>query len=314
MRDLAPERLTRLLAMITYFSDGRRVPFAEAAEHFGISETQLLEDVSTLWVAGAPGYGHAELIDFEAFAFEEGYISLRESQQMDRPLRLSPAEAVTLLVAVDSLIARLGENQTLVSTRAKLQAAAGDAAAAAEAVHIERTPSGTLELREQIDAAIESQHRLQIRYVSGSDEVTTRKIDPGAMHASAEHWILVAWCHKAQARRQFRLDRILHLRVLEETFTTARDLPGWEPIETSTFAHQLTLTLRPAARWVLEQIPYESLTEGEGEFTVQIAGSNQRWLEQLCLRLGDSLISIDPPRVAQAVAGQARDALALYEQ
>lgn len=54
MRELTPERLTRLLAMITYFADGRQVPFAQAAKHFGISEKQLLDDVNTLWVAGAP--------------------------------------------------------------------------------------------------------------------------------------------------------------------------------------------------------------------------------------------------------------------
>src|SRR5699024_2826460 len=109
MRDLTPERLTRLLAMITYFADGRAVPFEEAAQHFGITEKQLLDDINTLWVSGAPGYSHAELIDFEASAIDEGMIRLREAQEMDRPLRLSPGEAVTLLVALNSLIARMGE-------------------------------------------------------------------------------------------------------------------------------------------------------------------------------------------------------------
>src|SRR5699024_12150928 len=135
LRELTADQLTRLLAMITDAADGRRAPFAQAEEHYGISEKQLLDDVNTLWAAGAPGYTHAELLDFEASAFDEGLISLRESQQMDRPLRLAASEAVTLLVALNSLIARLGESGVLRSTRETLQAAAGEAAHAAAACY-----------------------------------------------------------------------------------------------------------------------------------------------------------------------------------
>lgn len=313
MKDLTPERLTRLLAMITYFSDGRRVPFTEAARHFGISENQLLDDINTLWVSGAPGYSHAELLDFEASAFEDGLISLRESQEMDRPLRLSASEAVTLLVAVNSLIARLGTSELLQSTKEKLHAAAGEAAAGAEAIHVARTSRATQAVREQVQHAIDARRQLRIRYVSGTDEESTRAIDPLQLTAVGDHWVLGAWCHLAQGERQFRLDRILDLTLLDTA--VADDHAGvFGPMDTSEFLHRATLRLLPKARWVAEQIPIESLTEHTDSFSVVVAAAEPSWLDQLCLRLGDEVVEIHPEDLAARVRSAARDALTAYDR
>lgn len=312
MRDLTPERLTRLLAMLTYFGDGREVSFSEAATHFGISETQLLSDINTLWVSGAPGYTHADLIDFEASAMDRGVIQLRESQKMTRPLRLSPTEAVTLLVALNSLIARLDYTPVLESTHHKLMLAAGEAAQAAEAVHVERAIGETQVLRGHISDAIEKQRQIWIKYVSGVDTVTERTIDPIEMQVIEEHWVLDAWCYHAGAPRQFRLDRILEYELLSSPVSTNAARP--KRLDPRSFHHEATLTLDSSARWVAEQIPTLSITEHPNSFTVVIGASDPRWLENLCLRLGDSLISVKPDSLANAVATRASSALDLYEQ
>lgn len=313
MRDLTPERLTRLLAMITYFADGRQVPFAEAAEHFGITEAQLLDDINTLWVSGAPGYTHAELIDFEADAFENGLVSLQETQQMDRALRLSPGEAISLLVAVNSLIARLGESELLISTKEKLQQAAGQAAAAAERIHIDRTEEATQRVREDLHDALTRRVQVRLEYVSGTDSRSIRTVDPLHVEAVGEHWMLRAWCHRAQGLRNFRLDRILALEVLATPVVVTDPGEIEAPdLDTSTFPHRVRLRLAPRARWVVEQIPVENVQEHNGAFTVEIAAGQTSWLEQLCLRLGEAVLAIDPPEMADRVRTAARAALAQY--
>lgn len=314
MRDLTPERLTRLLAMISYFADGRPVPVGEAADHFGISTKELLKDIDTLWLSGAPGYGHAELIDFEATALDEGYIQLRNAQQMEHPLRLSPGEAVTLLAALNSLIARLGETDVLASTRMKLMAAAGEAAHAADSVLIERTSAETHALRNEIARAIENHQQLEITYVSAQDEVTTRIINPISLHAIVDHWRLLAWCHRAEANRQFRLDRIIELTTLDSTFTPSKSPTEPPTMDTSAFEHHVTLTLAPSARWLTEQIPVESVEDHGDSFTVVIASGSLRWLEQVCLRLGDDILAIEAPDLRAAVAQRAGEALKLYAE
>lgn len=312
MKDLTPERLTRLLALITYLADGRRVPFHEAAEHFGVTEEQLVADIDTLWVSGAPGYSHAELIDFEASAYDDGHLALREAQQMDRPLRLSPAEAITLLVALNSLIARLGQNEVLASTRAKLETAAGTAVAAANAVHISHTPQDKQALRLAIEDAIAGGTQLRLRYVSGLDVQTERTVDPVVLQATDEHWLLGAWCHLAGAPRQFRLDRIIELQALPTPISPESAGLTIAPLDTSQFDHHVTLTLASSARWVTEQIPVESVTDEGETFAVVIASPDPQWLDQLCLRLGDALISVHPAPAAARVRASALSALALY--
>lgn len=314
MRDLTPERLTRLLAMIAYFADGREVEASVAAKHFGISTEQLMRDIDTLWLSGAPGYGHAELIDFEATALDAGIIQLRDAQQMEEPLRLAPGEAVSLLVALNSLIARLGESEVLESTRSKLMIAAGEAAHAADAVLIERTPSDTHGLREQIQAAITSHHLLAMTYVSGRDQVTERVVEPELLLATGDHWVVHAWCHRAQARRQFRLDRVIKLETLPTTFTPRSKPDAFGDLDTSNFGHRITLRLSNSARWILDQIPVEAITEEGETFTIEVASAYTSWLERLCLRLGDALHEVTPANIAAAVSARAQSALSLYDE
>lgn len=313
MKNLTPERLTRLLAMITYFADGRAVPFSEAAHHFGISQSQLLKDINTLWVSGAPGYTHADLIDFEASALEEGVVRLREAQNMDRPLRLAPVEAVTLLVALDSLIARLGEEEVLVSTRQKLHQAAGQAAHAAEAVRMNRTPQETLAVRHDIDTAISQGKQIWLRYVSGVDKISERLIDPLTLFISGEHWVVGAWCHQAQSHRRFRLDRVLSLRI-EESPVGHHPPADFPDFDSSAFSHHATLWLKPQARWLLEQVPVDQVINHSEYVQVEISAADPDWLERLCLRLGDSLLGVSPEDLSQRVRDRARAALEHYDE
>jgi len=313
MRDLTPERLTRLLSMITYFSDGRAVPFSEAADHFGITEAQLLKDLNTLWVSGAPGYTHSDLIDFEASAFEDGMVQLREAQNMDRPLRLAPVEAVALLVALDSLIARLGPQPLLLSTQTKLREAAGKASRAADAVRIKRTPQATLSIRQDLHTAISEQRQVWLRYVSGTDKESERHIDPLSLFLSDEHWVVGAWCHQAQAHRRFRLDRILSYDVLDLA-TVHKPQPDFPDFDPSGLTQRATLWLMPQAKWVVEQMPVDTVIENPQHIQVEISAGDSDWLVQLCLRLGESLLAIYPQEISDRVRQRAQAALNHYQE
>src|SRR5690606_25904106 len=99
----APDRLTRMLTLVAYLRDNPGIPVEDVAEHFGITSAQVLDDVNTLWVSGTPGYMHGDLIDFSGDDLEHGVLTLLDSREMDKPLRLSPGEAVALLVALQSL-------------------------------------------------------------------------------------------------------------------------------------------------------------------------------------------------------------------
>lgn len=104
----ASERLLRLLGMIGYLDRHDGVPVDQLAEHFGVSSSQVMADVDTLWMSGTPGYYPHDLIDFDADSYDRGEIRLTESRGMTQPLRLGTREAVTLLAALSAMVADLG--------------------------------------------------------------------------------------------------------------------------------------------------------------------------------------------------------------
>lgn len=315
----APDRLARLLALVTYLADNPGVPVADVARHFGVSEARVLADVNLLWVSGTPGYFPDDLIDFSYDELERGVLTLTDARGMHRPLRLGPTEAIALLAAVRALeqLPGVPGGGAVASVAAKLAAAAGEAAAAASAVDVRLArPSGT-DLPELLRAAVRDGRAVHLRYVSSADVVTERDVDPGALLHDGELWYLRAWCRRAQEVRHFRLDRILRAGVLDEPALPHPELdavPGAEPA-LSEADPAVTFELAARSRWVVEGLPVESVEDLPGAWVrVRLRVASPTWLRGLVLGLGPDVRRLEPPELAASVAAHARDALAAYER
>lgn len=323
MTEATGDRLTRLLAMVTYLADRDGATVAELAAHFGVSEAQVLRDVDTLWVSGTPGYQPDDLLDFSADAYDERYIALTNARGMDRPLRLDAAEAVSLVVALRALRALPGMASPAVdSALRKLTLAAGDAAPAEDAVAV--APAVDAVLAEHVSAVLETarqalagSERLAITYVSASDETTRRVVEPLELTSDGEHWYLRAWCLLADGVRHFRLDRVVTaVRTGEPVSGSGREAAemvdraaGARPVETS---FTVALTLTPRSRWVAERFEGRVRSASPRAIAVELDVADPAWLDRLVLDLGPEVLALDPADHAVRVAERARLALALY--
>ena len=55
---------------------------------------------------------------------------------------------------------------------------------------------------------------MEIDYFSfARDEMTTRVIDPWRVFHAFGAWYVAAWCHRADAERLFRVDRVRAVRA-----------------------------------------------------------------------------------------------------
>src|SRR6201991_4407647 len=133
----AGERLGRLLNLVPYLLARPGIRVAEAAADLGVSERQLREDLELLWVCGLPGYGPGDLIDM---ALDGDRITISHDAGIDRPLRLTPDEALALVVALRMLAETpgAGNRDAIERALAKIEAAAGDQADAPVAVRLPR--------------------------------------------------------------------------------------------------------------------------------------------------------------------------------
>jgi proteasome accessory factor C len=149
------------------------------------------------------------------------------------------------------------------------------------------------------------------------DETTQRVVDPIAVTRSEGRSYLDAWCHLAEDRRLFRIDRITGLEILD-TPRVAHDL---EPRDLSEglFASgpgdlQARVRLSPEMRWFAEYYPVLDTREApDGSLEVTLAVSDERWLLRLALRFGPGLSVLEPASLRDRVASVARDALRLHQ-
>ena len=310
----ATERLSRLLAMVPYLAGRQGIPLAAAAAEFGITEKQLVKDLELLFVCGTPGHMPDDLIEAE---WSDGHVYLNNVGAIARPLRLGVDEALALLVGLRALadVPGLHDRDALERTRAKLEAAAGDSAAASEAVAVEvvRRPGPLADVRE----ALARDRRVHLTYfVPSRDETTERDVDPVRLLMVDGRWYLEGWCHRAEEVRLFRLDRIEALTVLEVA-TEPREVPPrdlreglFRPSPDDTV---VTLELDPGARWIVDYYPVESVEELPDEhLLVRLRAADDRWLRNLVLRLGGDARVLDPPALAEAVRERAEEALEAY--
>lgn len=320
MAERADDRLLRLLGIVAYLDGAGPVSVADLARRFGTTPAQIQKDVDALWVSGTPGYWPDDLIDFDAASIDRGVVHLTEARGMTRPLRLGTREAVALVAALRAMKATgavqadPARSAVVESALRKLTAATGEAA---NAVDVRLAPGGDRQVVSAITSALTARHRLRIRYVTSSDVVSEREVDPIRLHTQDEFAYLAAWCYRAAAPRTFRVDRILEA---VETDIPVQDHPGvgaeidFAALFAGGSSPLATIRFAPRARWFAEEVPIESVRNlPDGDFEVTLRVTNPGWLRSTLIQLAPYVRSVSPSSLADDVAGTAAEALSLYE-
>jgi len=306
-RRMAGSEVQRILALVPWIVAHPGTAKAEIAERFGLSTDELDEDLGLVLMIGVPPYSPGDYLDVEED--DDGHITIRLADPFRRPLRLTPAEGLALLAAGRALLAVPGSEPDgpLATALRKLEAALD-----LPDLVVEVGAPGHLD---EIRAAAAHDERVEIDYWSaGRDEMTTRRIDPSVVFYALGAWYVGAYCHRANAERMFRVDRIRGLRRTGEHFEPApSELESGEVYNPHPDDPTVTLRLAPAASWVAEAHPTRSVTErADGFVDVTLTVSEPAWLDRLLLRLGSDAEVIDPPGWRGAGAAAARRVLARY--
>ncbi|MBO0836358.1 MAG: WYL domain-containing protein [Actinobacteria bacterium] len=309
------ERLRRLLALVPYVVSRKTVGLAETAAAFGMTERELVDDLNLVWCVELTAPDPYCPIDL---SYEGGEITVSQAETIARPLRLAADEASALLVALRMLEDVAEDREALHRLIAKLESAAGSAAAASSQVAVAISPhegQATAEVRRALAAG----KRLHLRhYVYGRDEVTERDVDPMRLLVADGRAYLEGWCRRAEGVRLFRLDRILSLSVLD---VPAEVPAGAEPVDVGRGLFRpsesdlvVEIELSADARWVAESYPCESVTElGQGRLRISLRTPDTRLVRRLALRLGAAARVLAPASLADQVRSDAAAALAHYE-
>jgi proteasome accessory factor C len=309
------DRLGRLLAVVPYLLARPGIRVADAATDLGVTEAQLRDDLQLLFLCGLPGYGPGDLIDM---VLDEETVTITFDAGISRPLRLTADEALALVVALRALaeVPGMGSGGALERALAKLESAAGDAAAEAGRVTVQMDAGG--ERLAVVRGAVDRGRALRITYYTAARDATTeRVVDPIRVLLVEGRTYLEAWCRSAEAVRRFRLDRIDAATELAEPSAPPAGARGGD-VTAGIFQPEpgdptVTLRLARRARWVTEYYPCETVEERpDGDFVVTLRTGDLGWARRLVLGLGADAEVLTPAELARSVRSVAETALKYY--
>ena len=323
------DQVNRLLALVPYLQRRGEVSVAEAAREFGVPVATMRRDVRVLPFCGLPGLGMGDLIELDFDALDgEKVIRLSNADYLTRPLRLDSTEAAALVVGLRALAegASPQERDVVVRALAKIEAAVGEAGGLAAQVDLRPAESPEVAaLSERLAIAVTERRQVRLRHRSLlRDEVTDRVVDPIAVSVSSGHAYLDAWCHRVSDRRLFRLDRVEQADVLDTAVTEHAALAPldltqgiFRPSPDDLVA---VVRLSPAARWVTEYYPVDSVEEVVADqpedqardLVVRLRVADPQWLVRLLLQLGGDARLVEPADLVSEVRVAASQVLDRY--
>lgn len=315
----ASNKLALYLVLVPYLIERQQVPLAEAAQHFGVGETEMQQLVEKLTVIGLPGEDDFfqmpnDLFDINWDLLDDaGIIQITHHPALQRPPRLTSREAAALIAGLELIAAAPGavETETLRELRAKL---ARGSSGAGSGIAID--PGSNLPEREVLGQAIRERRDVTFAYQALDASPTHRTVTPHRLLFDDGQWYLQGWCRLRGADRTFNLERMTDLEVGATASESREEHPiSLHVSEADDAAQTVTLRVLPGA---LERLgDYRRDAESEidaatGEHIVRVRVASPQSFKRIVARNAAFVRVIAPEAAVTATQNWARAALAAY--
>ena len=288
---------SRLFHILYYLLNKERATAPELAEKFEVSQRTIYRDIEALSGAGIPVYAEPG---------RNGGISLLQDFVLDWAL-LSRQEKQETLAALQSISAT--GSALAMDTLAKLSAL----------FHIE--DAGWLEVDfsrwgkksadsskfEQLKTAVIQHREINIVYENTNSQTSVRTVQPLKLSYKSKEWYLKAFCLEKQDFRMFKLNRILHLDVLDQTFVP-KLYPEAEPDYGQTCPKIALLFSKEIAYRIYDEFDETQIArQDNGDFLVSARLPVDQWLIGYLLSFGAQVEVKEPAYLREILAAQARE-------
>ncbi|MCL2784217.1 MAG: WYL domain-containing protein [Propionibacteriaceae bacterium] len=312
------EQVARLLLEIPYIEAHPGMTVKEVAQVFSITPAQVKKDINVVIFCGLPGGYPGDLIDVDLDVLdEEGSVYMTNPTTLDRPVRMTAAEAASLRLALDAL--RSLVPATMAATIDALVNKLGSPEIASVDLKI-----GDDQVKDDLTLAISQAQRVKLTYEGRARGTTTYPVvDPVLVFVSEGVAYLTAYCvdrgtpgEPGQSWRTYRLDRIVE--VSQTGQSTARHDHHPEPdawAKNLAKSDQVTIVVEDKAAWIVDYYPTTSVTKtGDGLTAIVLPVAEPAWFTRLLLMLGSQVHKVEPESFAQRARELAQQTLEIYDQ
>ena len=294
------ERTARLLDLVPYINSNQGISLKELAQVFNVTQAQMTDDLTTLWMCGLPGYTPLELMDLD---FESGFVTIHNAETLSKPRSISFDEGVALVLGLDLL------RSTISADRGDLLMKIDELSRRlSDLINLPSALSAASDVNKDVSAAIleaiSSRSGLEIVYHSlYRDETSTRTILPIEIVESDGQRYLSSFCHTSSDFRQFRIDRIQSAKMQ----TVAQEIP-----KICNQAAGLTSTIKvlTPTRDIAERFKQNELSVNS-EFNFE--SFSLQWIERSIMASGGSVSLLAPAEIRQSISVMAQSMLDRYK-
>jgi predicted DNA-binding transcriptional regulator YafY len=312
---------TRLITLIMLLQRQPNQTAAQLAQELAVSVRTVQRYITMLDEIGIPVY--AERGPYGGYALVRGY-------KMP-PVIFTPEEAVAMSLGT-SLLEEIWGRLYQAGARGALAKLDNvlpdeqrrDVAWARQSILSIGTnwtnPNLAMPFLEQLRDAIFERRCVRMRYWSRSQPAPApREVDPYKLVSRWGRQYCIGYCHQRQAVRTFRLDRIVELAVLEQTFQDPVDFNLQAYLANDPFfqpALQVRLRFGPDAAVVAQdnRAYWKSIEEQEdGAVVVTFEAADREAAAGMVLRIGFPAVILEPVGLLELVRQQARAVSAHFD-
>ena len=297
----ATGRAIRLLDLVPFLRANPGMNIKEIATEFKVSVSEIVSDLDLLMVCGLPGYTPLELIDLST---DEGYVTLRDPQNLEYPRNFTIHELLILKIALSTLLVDSPPmlHSEIGSLISKLDHQMPNQISSEGILFV---PDNILNLRRIGEEALVKNQQVEISYRNDTkDELTNRKISLIREYESEGEYFWDAWCHLANAKRTFNLEKI-------SSATLSMDPSSIGDLSGESSALTVRLRIRQKSQFFAKHQNILKQTEEPEIYEARIY--QREWLVREILSAGETATVITPSDLKVQVKKRATQALSQYQ-
>lgn len=286
---------SRLFGILYRLINSGQTTAARLAEEFEVSQRTIYRDIDALSAAGIPVYAESG---------RNGGIRLMKNFVLNKAV-FSEKEKQDILSALQSLNAagNIDNSKTIAKLSALFETNTENWFEADFSRWCSQS-SDNIKF-EQLKNAVIQYKCVNITYAGSGKEISSRKIRPLKLMYKSKAWYLKAYCTERQDFRTFRLNRIISVEPLDESFTP---MPypeeKTEPPNLTEFVFRFSAkaAYRVYDEFDLSQIHFEE----NGDLTVSTEMPYDSWIIGFLLSVGTDVEIIKPVSLKKILAQQAK--------
>ncbi|GJM81998.1 DeoR family transcriptional regulator [Paenibacillus sp. HMSSN-139] len=303
-------KLERLISIIYKLLNHDVLSAATLAEEFQVSPRTIYRDIDVLCAAGFP------VVSYQG---TNGGYGIMDGYKMDKSL-LGSYDVASLITVLNSL-STVFEDERAQGTIERLQTIEPEYRSPSLAVDLEtrRTDTGVLPL---LRSAITQRMVVRFDYINAQNQRRSRELEPLRLQFKFGNWYVYGYCRSRQDYREFRLSRMLNVRLMPDSFGPHHEVPEKTGSGSKSWQGQVeevVIRVNPESLAdVMDQFHQaEKQFHDDGSMTVRIPvyqPLGARWLWSILLSFGGGAEVLEPPQLRGIIKEQLQKALKLYEE